>query len=113
MKDSTFVAKDAGYAQRVRESFARQGAMTLREPLADDSGGVVVEPRIGGGYSGPIVLLVAPAALAVFLLNLIYIAPDLQQVRVALPQRVEEEELELHPAPLPQPTNPWDDVAPP
>jgi uncharacterized protein (TIGR00369 family) len=29
MKDSTFVAKDPGYAQRVRESFARQGAMTL------------------------------------------------------------------------------------
>jgi len=29
MKDPTFVAKDAGYAQRVRASFARQGAMTL------------------------------------------------------------------------------------
>ena len=29
MKDPTFVAKDPGYAQRVRESFARQGAMTL------------------------------------------------------------------------------------
>ena len=29
MKDSTFVAKDPGYAQRVRESFARQGAMAL------------------------------------------------------------------------------------
>ena len=29
MKDSTFVAKDPGYAQRVRASFARQGAMAL------------------------------------------------------------------------------------
>jgi uncharacterized protein (TIGR00369 family) len=29
MKESTFVAKDPGYAQRVRESFARQGAMAL------------------------------------------------------------------------------------
>jgi len=29
MQDSTFVAKDPGYAQRVRASFARQGAMTL------------------------------------------------------------------------------------
>ena len=29
MKDPTFIAKDAGYPQRVRESFARQGAMTL------------------------------------------------------------------------------------
>jgi len=29
MQDSTFVANDPGYAQRVRASFARQGAMAL------------------------------------------------------------------------------------
>jgi hypothetical protein len=62
-------------------------------------------------FGETLVMLVTPVAAAVLLLNLIYIAPDVRQVRIAPPVRVEEEDsalaAALHPA-QPQPTNPWD-----
>jgi hypothetical protein len=69
-----------------------------------------LDSRIGGGGGDreQIMWIILPVAAAVFLLNLIYIAPELQQARVAPPKRVEDEELELHPVHAPQPTNPWD-----
>ncbi len=54
-----------------------------------------------------IVLLVA--AVLVAALNLPSIAREVQQLRVAKPKRVEEDDLALNPPPPPQPVSPWDD----
>ena len=60
---------------------------------------------------GQILIVVLPAAaLIVLLLNLRSVAAELQYQRRSLPTRVAEDEAELHPAPLPGPTNPWDAV---
>ena len=51
------------------------------------------------------------AAAGVLFLNLLYIIPEIRHVRIAPPQRVEEEEQRTgggaHPA-QPQPASPWD-----
>jgi hypothetical protein len=61
---------------------------------------------------GPILILVVPAAaVCVLLLNFRSVVRELQQVRIAPPVRVIEDEAELHPAPPPLPTNPWDEPA--
>jgi hypothetical protein len=56
-----------------------------------------------------ILLTVAAAAACVLVLNLPGVIRELRQVRIALPARVAQDELELHPLPPPQPTNPWDE----
>ena len=51
------------------------------------------------------------AAAGVFILNLVYIIPEIRHVRIAPPQRVEEEEQQLAAAQAsvqPQPASPWD-----
>ena len=54
-----------------------------------------------------ITLLIAAVLVAV--LNLPSVAREVQQLRVAKPKRVEEDDLALHPPPPPQPTSPWDE----
>jgi hypothetical protein len=57
----------------------------------------------------PILMVVIPGfALAMLLLNMKSVAVELRRHRIAAPQRVVEEEAELHPAPTPGPSNPWD-----
>jgi hypothetical protein len=56
-----------------------------------------------------LIFLVPTAAICVLLLNLRSVIRELQQVRTAPPPRVLEDEAVLHPAPLPVPTNPWDE----
>jgi hypothetical protein len=59
----------------------------------------------------PILILVLPAiAIAVLMLNMPAVATELGRHRVAAPERVIEEEAELHPAPTPGPSSPWDVV---
>jgi len=55
-----------------------------------------------------VTLAVGAAAMVVFLLNLRSVAVELSLQRTALPQRVVEEEAELHPPPAALPTSPWD-----
>jgi hypothetical protein len=55
-----------------------------------------------------LLIMVPAAAVCMLLLNLPGLVRELRQVRVALPVRVAEDEAELHPAPAPQPTNPWE-----
>jgi hypothetical protein len=43
------------------------------------------------------------------LLNLRAVVRELQQVRVALPARVVEDEAELHPAAIAGPSSPWEE----
>jgi hypothetical protein len=58
---------------------------------------------------GEVLILVLPAAaIVVMLLNLRSVAAELQYQRRSLPARVAEDEAELHPVPVPVPTNPWD-----
>ena len=58
---------------------------------------------------GEVLILVLPAAaLIALLLNMRSIATELLLQRTAVPVRIIEEEAELHPAPAPKPTNPWD-----
>lgn len=58
---------------------------------------------------GEVLILVLPAAaLIALLLNMRSIATELLLQRTAIPVRIIEEEAELHPAPAPKPTNPWD-----
>jgi hypothetical protein len=52
-----------------------------------------------------IVLVIA--AVIVLAVNLPSIAREIQQLRIAKPRRVEEDDLALHPPPAPQPTSPW------
>jgi hypothetical protein len=68
-----------------------------------------LDSRFAPGAEREVILLcVVPLAIAIFLLNLVYIAPELRQVRVARPLRVEQDEQELHPVVVPKATNPWD-----
>lgn len=61
-------------------------------------------------YSADLLWRVLPAAAAVLLVNLVYIVPEVRQVRQSPPARVEEEEIALAPMPASnlQPANPWD-----
>jgi hypothetical protein len=51
------------------------------------------------------------SATVIFLINLILTAGEVSQVRVAAPQRVQDEETALHP-PKPKRSSPWDDEEP-
>jgi hypothetical protein len=64
----------------------------------------------GGMLDAYVLVLIVPAAgICVLLLNLRGVIRELQQVRIALPTRVAEDEAELHPPPEALPTNPWDE----
>jgi hypothetical protein len=64
----------------------------------------------GAATEGPVLSLIVPgAAVCVLLLNLHSVVRELQQVRVALPMRVVEDEAELHPPPAALPSNPWEE----
>jgi len=65
-------------------------------------GGVPPESQV-------LILIIPAAAVCVLLLNLRGVVRELREVRVAPPPRVLEDEAELHPAPAPMPTNPWDE----
>ena len=71
----------------------------------------VMDRGIGGFDIATATLILLALALIVFLLNVRAVAGELQLQRRALPQRVVEEEEELHPAPEPGPSNPWDNTA--
>ncbi len=53
-------------------------------------------------------IMVLTAALVVLLLNLRSVVRELQHHRIALPERVVEEEAALHPPQIPAPSNPWE-----
>jgi hypothetical protein len=53
--------------------------------------------------------IIPGAALCILLANMPAVVRELQQVRIALPQRVVEDEAELHPSPEAQPANPWEE----
>jgi hypothetical protein len=58
---------------------------------------------------GEILILIVPAAaLMALMLNMRSVATELLHHRIAPPVRVAEEEAELHPAPAPKPSNPWE-----
>ena len=59
---------------------------------------------------GTVWLLVFTAA-AVFLLNFIFAAKEVEEVRLAAPNRVLQDELELHPEAKPAKRSPWDEPA--
>lgn len=62
-----------------------------------------------GAVQAPILVLVLPAiAIAVLMLNMPAVARELRRQRVAAPERVIEEEAELHPVQAPGPASPWD-----
>ena len=64
------------------------------------------------GASNPtavaVVWVLPVAALGVLCLNLPGIVREVRYVRIAKPQRVEEEDRQLHPPPPPKPESPWD-----
>ncbi len=55
--------------------------------------------------------IVPSAAICILLLNLPSLVREVQQVRLALPVRVAEDEAALHPSPESLPQNPWDTQA--
>jgi hypothetical protein len=66
------------------------------------------DPRTGAD-SATLLWILLPIAAAVFLINLVYTAKEIQEERVAPPARVLEEDaakIATQPA-LPQSTNPW------
>jgi hypothetical protein len=72
---------------------------TLSELLDDGPGAVQADI---------LVLVIPAAAFAALLLNIRSVGTELMHHRVAPPIRVAEEEAELHPAPVPGPSNPWE-----
>jgi hypothetical protein len=64
----------------------------------------------GGAFTdGNVLVLVVPAAaICILLLNLRKVIRELQQVRIAPPPRVVEDEAVLHPPPEMRPQSPWD-----
>jgi hypothetical protein len=66
----------------------------------------------GGMMEAHVLILIVPAvAVCVLLLNLRHVIRELRQVRIALPPRVERDEIELHPPPAAMPSNPWEEGA--
>jgi hypothetical protein len=64
----------------------------------------------GGISEGYVLVFIVPAAaLCMLLINMRGVVRELQQVRIAPPPRVLEDEAELHPPPEALPTNPWDE----
>jgi hypothetical protein len=57
-----------------------------------------------------LLVIVSCAAICTLLFTLPAVVRELRQTRIAPPPRVIADELELHPLPPPQPTNPWGDV---
>jgi hypothetical protein len=58
---------------------------------------------------GEILILVIPAvAIMALILNMRSVATELLHHRIAAPVRIVEDEAELHPAPAPKPTSPWE-----
>jgi hypothetical protein len=73
---------------------------TLGELLDDGPAAVQAET---------LALVIPGFALLALLLNMRSVATELMHHRIAAPQRVVEEEAELHPPPPPKATNPWGD----
>ncbi len=67
--------------------------------------------RTGFGHAETAMLLLAPVAFVIFLLNLPSVAAEVRHVRIAKPLRVAQEDAaaEAQKAPPRQKTNPWDD----
>jgi hypothetical protein len=64
----------------------------------------------GAASEGPaLAMLVSAAAVCILLLNMPGVVREMQQLRVALPTRVVEDEAELHPPPAELPTSPWEE----
>ena len=66
------------------------------------SGGMVSETQV-------LLIVVPTAAVCMLLLNLRGVVRELQQVKIAPPPRVLQDEAELHPPPAPLPASPWDE----
>jgi hypothetical protein len=65
----------------------------------------------GGMLEAHVLILIVPAvAVCILLFNMRQVIQELQQVRIALPPRVAQDEVELHPPPAAMPTNPWDEA---
>jgi hypothetical protein len=75
------------------------------------SSAIAVSSNAASSYTGQVMTFVIPLAAVIFILNLLYVVPAVQAVRIAKPQRVAEEDealaVLLKPA-VHQPTNPWD-----
>jgi hypothetical protein len=72
---------------------------------------IAVSPNAASSYTGQVMTFVIPLAAVIFVLNLLYVVPAVQAVRIAKPQRVAEEDEALAALLKPavhQPTNPWD-----
>jgi hypothetical protein len=67
------------------------------------TGGVLLD-------GGLLMMFVPASAACMLLLNLRSVIRELQEVRIAPPPRVLEDEAELHPPPESRPTNPWDEA---
>ncbi|MCC7474422.1 MAG: hypothetical protein IT425_03435 [Pirellulales bacterium] len=66
----------------------------------------------GGSADGPVLVLIVPGvALCVLLLNMPRVVRELRIIREAAPQRVAQDEAELHPPPEALPQSPWDEPA--
>lgn len=92
-------------------SFARAGEYSLLQ--VTNPVWTLYELLESGVFSvdGYILIIVLPAtAIVVLLLNLRSVATELHYQRRGLPQRVVEDEAELHPVAISAPMNPWDAV---
>ncbi|MEX2169229.1 MAG: hypothetical protein WD851_07955 [Pirellulales bacterium] len=58
----------------------------------------------------PLLIVIPGAALCVFLANLPSLVRETRQSRLAVPQRVVEDEAALHPEPATLPSSPWDEA---
>jgi hypothetical protein len=63
----------------------------------------------GTVYQEVLIFVVPAVGLAVFAANLPAVLREVRQVRVALPQRIVEDEALLHPPPEPRRESPWDE----
>ena len=71
---------------------------------------IVYDRSPGSLEMGTVMTVIGSGAISVLLLNVRLLGTEVQQQRSSLPERVAEEEAELHPEPEPRPTNPWDEA---
>lgn len=123
MRRITYVPLVAAFLLHVILLLAGVGTPTVIHEMSDQFRGsgysllLVTNPfwtlaeLVEGGLTGylDLLLILLPAvAIVTFLLNLRAVTAELARHRIAAPERVAQDEQELHPLPEPGPTNPWE-----
>jgi ABC-type transport system involved in multi-copper enzyme maturation permease subunit len=96
--------------QVASRTYRQQGYTLLQTSNPFWTLGELVDDGPNAVYAEILIFILPAAAVLALLLNVRSVAAELRRQRIAQPIRVAEEEAELHPAPAPKPSSPWDET---